>query len=75
VLRALAAVSRVLGAVLPLPTTYRAESLRVAAGATYLGSDAKARRELGFDPRPLETGLAETLRAEARRLGVRLPRS
>lgn len=74
VLRAAAAVSRVVGSVLPLPETYRAEVLRVAAGHTYLGSNAKAKRELGFDPRPLEAGLAETLRAEARRLGVKLPR-
>ncbi len=75
VLRTAAAASRVLGTVLPLPATYRAESLRVAAGVTYLGSDAKARRDLGFDPRPLATGLAETLRAEAERLGVKIPRS
>jgi nucleoside-diphosphate-sugar epimerase len=37
-----------------------AESLR-AMGATYLGSNAKARRVLGFDPRPLRDGFAEVL--------------
>lgn len=38
------------------------ESLRVI-GATYLGSNAKARRELGFDPRSLRDGFAEVLPA------------
>src|SRR5438128_5817276 len=48
----------------------RSERLRVAAGVTYLGSNAKARRELGFAPRPLEEGLRETLRHEMRLLGI-----
>lgn len=39
-----------------------AESLR-ALGATYLGSNAKARRELGFEPRCLPDGFAEVLPA------------
>jgi nucleoside-diphosphate-sugar epimerase len=46
---------------LDVPEQYSAEYLRVAAGVTYLGSNAKARRELGFNPRPLEDGLRETL--------------
>lgn len=37
-----------------------AEGLR-ALGATYLGSNAKARRELGFEPRSLRDGFAEVL--------------
>ncbi|MEX2420047.1 MAG: NAD-dependent epimerase/dehydratase family protein [Acidimicrobiia bacterium] len=37
------------------------ERLRVSAGVTYLGTDAKARAELGFDPRTLEEGLPETV--------------
>lgn len=44
------------------------EPLRVIAGTTYLGDDAKARREIGFEARPLETGLRETLRYEMRML-------
>lgn len=40
----------------------RAEGLR-ALGATYLGSNAKARSELGFEPRPLRDGFAEVLPA------------
>jgi nucleoside-diphosphate-sugar epimerase len=47
-----------------LPDAYTSEGLRVSAGVTYLGSNAKARRELGYMPRPLEEGLPETLRAE-----------
>lgn len=33
-------------------------------GSSQLGNDARARRDLGFDPRPLEVGLRETLEAE-----------
>lgn len=35
----------------------QAEVLRVAAGVTYLGDNAKAREELGYAPRSLEEGL------------------
>ena len=48
----------------------RSETLRVGAGATYLGSNAKATRELGLHHRPLEEGLRETLLAEMRALGM-----
>jgi nucleoside-diphosphate-sugar epimerase len=42
----------------------RSEWLRVGAGVTFLGSSQKAKRELGFTARSLETGLQETLRYE-----------
>jgi nucleoside-diphosphate-sugar epimerase len=45
-----------------------AEALRVLAGATYLGTSAKAERELGFTVRPLEEGLKETLAWERERM-------
>jgi nucleoside-diphosphate-sugar epimerase len=48
----------------PLDGTVSSEYLRVAAGVTYLGSNAKAKRELGFDVRPLAEGLRETLAYE-----------
>lgn len=48
----------------PLPATYHPETLRVAAGTTYFARDDKARRELGWEPRPLREGLEITLRAE-----------
>lgn len=47
--------------ILPLPDMYRAEALRVQAGTTYLGDNTKAKKELGFSPRPLYEGLKETL--------------
>jgi nucleoside-diphosphate-sugar epimerase len=39
--------------------------IRAAEGATYWATDEKARRELGYAPRDLETGIRQTL-AEAR---------
>jgi nucleoside-diphosphate-sugar epimerase len=48
----------------------RSERLRDLAGVTYLGSNAKARRALGFAPQPLEAGLRETLAHEMRLLGT-----
>ncbi|MEK7252706.1 MAG: NAD-dependent epimerase/dehydratase family protein [Actinomycetota bacterium] len=51
-----AAVTRAVSAIVPQlrPT---ADRLRVATGVTYLGSDVKARAELGFAPRTLGEGL------------------
>jgi len=48
------------------------ETLR-AAPATYLASNAKAKRELGLTHRPLEDGLRETLLAEMKRAGIPAP--
>lgn len=67
-LRILAGLARVPAFL--LPPVYAPETLRVAAGTTYLGDDTKARRQLGFDPRPLEDGLRETLEHEVRVLGI-----
>lgn len=68
--RAAAMAAGVIERLVPLPETYTAEGLRETAGATYIASNAKARRELGFDPRPLEVGLRETLEQEMRALGT-----
>jgi nucleoside-diphosphate-sugar epimerase len=46
------------------------EGLR-AMGATYLGSNAKARRELGFAPRELRDGFAEVLPAHLAEIRAR----
>jgi nucleoside-diphosphate-sugar epimerase len=59
-LRATAPVVGVLERVLPVPERYRAESLRVMAGTTYAGNDAKVREALGYEPRSLEQGFRET---------------
>jgi len=68
-LRAFAAVAGVVERVVPLPETYSAETLRVAAGVTYLGSNEKAKRELGFSARPLEDGLRDALGQQSSDLG------
>jgi nucleoside-diphosphate-sugar epimerase len=62
--RVSALVMKPLAALVRVPQMYHPETLRVAAGTTYWASDAKARREIGWDPRPLRDGLTETLRAE-----------
>jgi nucleoside-diphosphate-sugar epimerase len=53
---------------LPLPDMYRSEALRVQAGVTYLGNNAKAKKDLGYQPRPLSVGLRETLDYERQQL-------
>jgi nucleoside-diphosphate-sugar epimerase len=47
-----------------LPESYTSESLRVTAGVTYWGDNSKAKRFLGYKPRPLAEGLESTLRHE-----------
>ena len=74
-MRAMAALMGIVGAVMPLPPMYTSESLRVIAGVTYIGDNAKAKRELGYDPRPLETGLPDALAYDMKRLGMENPRA
>ncbi|HGG57604.1 MAG TPA: NAD-dependent epimerase/dehydratase family protein, partial [Nannocystis exedens] len=69
-LRALAVLMGVVERVFPVPGSFRSETLRVSAGTTYIASAAKAKRELGFSPRPLEEGLRETLEHEMALLGI-----
>ncbi|KGN36212.1 NAD-dependent epimerase/dehydratase family protein [Knoellia subterranea] len=49
-------------AALPVPPTYHPESLR-AALSSYVGTRAKAERELGWECRSLDEGLADTVAA------------
>ncbi len=72
-LRAMSAIMGRVERVVPVPDMFRSEYLRTTAGATYLGDNAKARRELGWSPRPLSEGLAETLAYEMRQLGMPPP--
>jgi len=67
-MKAMAAIMGVVEKVVPVPELYRSEYLRISAGATYLGNSAKAKRELGYNPRPLKEGLTETLQHELRLL-------
>ncbi|HEX9709682.1 MAG TPA: NAD-dependent epimerase/dehydratase family protein, partial [Candidatus Thermoplasmatota archaeon] len=53
-----------------VPPERTAEYLRVNQGVTYYGDNAKARREWGYAPRPLEEGLRATLEHEMRILGM-----
>jgi nucleoside-diphosphate-sugar epimerase len=71
-LKALASLLALIGAVFPLPEPYSAEAIRNSAGVSHPGSNAKARRELGYAPRTLEQGLPETLAYEMHQLGMRV---
>ena len=71
VFKVMASVMGVVEKVVPVPENYSAEGLRVIAGVTYLGDNSKARRELGYAPRPLVEGLTETLEHEMKLLGMR----
>jgi nucleoside-diphosphate-sugar epimerase len=72
-LRVASVVMRGVELAVDVPPGVNAESLRVLAGVTYLGSSARAREELGWTARPLADGLAETLRHEQALLAA--PRS
>jgi nucleoside-diphosphate-sugar epimerase len=61
-LRPLAAVSAGVGLLVP-PMRGVADRLRALSGATYLGDDGPARRDLGFAPRPVEVGIPDAVRA------------
>jgi dihydroflavonol-4-reductase len=65
--------SRLVEKLVTLPETYSAEGLRNSAGTTYLGDNSKAKRELGYQPRPIEAGLPETMAWEMERLGLTPP--
>lgn len=63
-LKAMSALMAVVEKVIPLPESYTGEGLRIVAGVTYLGDNSKAKRELGFAPRPLREAWVETIRHE-----------
>jgi nucleoside-diphosphate-sugar epimerase len=63
-LRGVARLMDVVNSIIPLPAAASGEALRMAAGASYVGRSDKARRELGWTARPLETGLRQTIAAE-----------
>jgi len=72
-LRAMSGLMNIVGKIAPVPPLYDAETLRVTAGVTYYGENAKAKRELGYQPRALEEGLREVLAHEMRLLGLQAP--
>jgi len=66
-----AALMGVIEKVVPVPESYSSEYIRDNAGVTYMGDNSKARRELGFEPRPLREGMEETLKYEMERMKKR----
>ncbi len=70
-MKAMSAMMSLVEKIIPLPEDFSAEYLRVNAGVTYWGDDAKARRDLGYNPRPLADGLRETLEHEMQLLGMK----
>jgi len=61
-LKAMIPVGRFVGPAMGLPPNFR-EMISAAHNVTYLARDDKAREELGYRPRDLETGLRETVKA------------
>ena len=71
IMKMMAATMGVVEKVVPVPPDYSSEYLRISAGVTYIGSNAKAKSAWGYNPRPLEDGLTETLQHEMRLLGMK----
>ena len=69
-LKAMSGMMSVVERFIKPPDTYTREGRRASAGVTYLATNEKARREQGYAPRPLETGLTETIRAEMTQMGI-----
>ena len=70
-IKAMSTMMSVVEKIIPLPETYTSEGLRVIAGVTYIGDNSKARRELGYNPRPFRQGWEQTLRHEMSLLGMK----
>jgi nucleoside-diphosphate-sugar epimerase len=62
VLKAMIPVGRFVGPPMGLPPNFR-EMISAAHEVTYWAKDDKARRELGYSPRDLDTGLRQTIQA------------
>jgi nucleoside-diphosphate-sugar epimerase len=69
VMRALAAAAALLERI-DVRSPYASEMLRLMAGTTWIGSSAKAERELGFTTRSLDEGWRHTIEHELRQLGM-----
>lgn len=66
VLKAMIPVGRFVGPAMGLPPNFR-ELISAAHNVTYWAKDDKARRELGYQPRDLETGLRQTIAGDRER--------
>jgi nucleoside-diphosphate-sugar epimerase len=63
-LKAMAGFMGVVERVVPVPPNFSGEYLRESAGTTYIGDASKARRELGWEARPIADCLPEVIRYE-----------
>jgi nucleoside-diphosphate-sugar epimerase len=70
-LMGLSVIMSVVEKMITVPANYSSEYLRVAAGVTYYGSNAKAVRELGWEPWSIDDGMPETVDAAIKNLGLR----
>ena len=52
-----------------MPESYTSEGLRIISGVTYIGDNSKAKRELGYNPRPVSEGWVETVNLEMKLQG------
>jgi dihydroflavonol-4-reductase len=64
-MKATAPAGPVLGRLMGQPTNFR-ELVSSSDGVTFWAKDDKARAKLGYEPRPLDRGLRETLEAEGK---------
>lgn len=71
-INAMASLTGLVDGKLNLPPLYTSEFLRVTT-ATYIASNEKAKRELGWNPRSLVAGLPPTLKWEMEQLGMKMP--
>lgn len=70
ILKLMSSIMGIVESIASVPENYSSEYLRVAAGVTYLGDNAKARKEFGYNPRPLKAGIPPTLDWEMAQLGM-----
>ncbi|MEA2457463.1 MAG: hypothetical protein QOC95_435, partial [Thermoleophilaceae bacterium] len=64
VIKMAAPAGPVVGKIMGFPPNFR-ELISASDGVTYWAKDDKARRELGYSPRDLDTGLRQTLDSAA----------
>jgi len=71
IVKALSGIMNVVEKIIPVPEIYTSEGLRAIAGVTYIGDNGKAKRELGYNPRPFREGWEQTLHHEMSLLGMK----
>jgi nucleoside-diphosphate-sugar epimerase len=67
-MRSMAVLAQLVEAVVPLPPDYTSDNLRELAGTTYIGTNRRAREELGWSVRSLREGWPPVVRHELEQL-------